>query len=77
SGTGTVQANGGNADNSWFTNYSGGGAGGRIAIRWQTGSIDGWTLKVQGGSPAYGGSTAGGAGTIYTYNGLKILGERR
>ncbi|MCJ7457531.1 MAG: dockerin type I domain-containing protein, partial [candidate division Zixibacteria bacterium] len=65
SGTGTVQANGGNADNGWYTNATGGGAGGRIAIRWQTGSTDGWTLKVQGGTPAYNGSTIGGAGTIY------------
>jgi len=57
SGTGVVSVNGGAGG----TGAGAGGGGGRIAIRWQTGSIDNWTRTAQGG----GGYYPGGAGTIY------------
>ncbi len=63
SGYGKIYANGGNGGTGLYDNCGGGG-GGRIAIRWQNGSIDDLDIKSYGGNNYFSGQR-GGSGTIY------------
>ena len=73
SGSGSVQAKGGNSNGG--LEVCGGGGGGRVAVRWRTGSIDGWSLTAAGGTGTSGGQS-GSPGSVYTEQVSKTLGGR-